>query len=87
MLRVCYGIFGGEENNNSIRSMIYGAQRRNRTTDTRIFNKCVVIKICYINNLNSTKINVLRVVLQGLKFRLDSQRFVAYQLTHQYIAE
>ena len=44
MLRVCYGIFGGEENNNSIRSMIYGAQRRNRTTDTRIFNRCVVIK-------------------------------------------
>ena len=38
MLRVCYGIFGGEENNNLIRSMIYGAQRRNRTTDTRIFN-------------------------------------------------
>jgi hypothetical protein len=38
VLRVCYGIFGGEENNNSIRSMIYGAQRRNRTTDTRIFN-------------------------------------------------
>ena len=39
MLRVCYGIFGGEENNNSIRSLIYGAQRRNRTTDTKIFDR------------------------------------------------
>ena len=28
-----------------------------------------------INNLKSTKINVLQVVLQVLKFRLDSQRF------------
>ena len=87
MLRVCYGIFGGEENNNSIRSMIYGAQRRNRTTDTRIFNRCVVIKYILINNLKSTKVKVLQVVLRSLKFRLDSQRFVAYLLTHQYIAE
>jgi len=75
VLRVCYGIFGGEENNNSIRSMIYGAQRRNRTTDTRIFNRCVVIKFRYINNLKSTMLNVLQVMLRGLKFRLDSQRF------------
>jgi len=28
-----------------------------------------------INNLKSTKINVLQVVLRGLKSRLDSQRF------------
>ena len=38
-------------------------------------NRCVVFKSIYINNLRSTKINVLRVVLRGLKFRLNSQRF------------
>ena len=63
MLRVCYGIFGGEENNNSIRSMGYGAQRRNRTTDTRIFNRCVVINSIDINNLYQCFSHVLWVVL------------------------
>jgi len=35
---VCHGIYEGGENNNPMKSMGYGAQGRNRTTDTGIFN-------------------------------------------------